>query len=255
MWLSRLVALIANVKTRVVSGFAWMVVLDSRLSSFVLASMANDLITLPRLPFLTGAWGGSTAIERRYFEELRVLEEWRGCLSDDLQLTNVIDRAGGHVTCPPDVLPIAPVRTSGFGQVFRETRRWYLLFRHHMPIAYFSVLATTTFVALGWITAGAETFIGDDEGAVAIAAGLALGILKSAGRAVLICCMWGNSALRGNLVFITSDVVAPLASTFSAICGWFSLFQTRTTWAGITYEIRGPRAVKILFRKDVRKTR
>ena len=86
-WLSRLVAPLVEDQADVVSGFAWLIVKDDRPSSYLLAAMAAPLATIPRLPLLNAAWGGSTAITQETFRDLNITEEWRGTLSDDLHLT------------------------------------------------------------------------------------------------------------------------------------------------------------------------
>src|SRR3989304_5385300 len=85
---------------------------------------APPVATIPRLPLLNAAWGGSIAIRREKFMALGMAEEWRGTLSEDLQLTNVAQRAGGRIVAPRELLLRTAIRTEGFGQVTAQVRRW-----------------------------------------------------------------------------------------------------------------------------------
>jgi hypothetical protein len=48
-------------------------------------------------------------------------------------------------------------------------------------------------------------------------------------------------------------LVSPLAAVMNAIYGWSALTLTRTTWAGITYEILGPQEVLVVRRDWTKK--
>ena len=85
-WLKRLIAPLLEGKADVVSGFAWLVVDDRSFSSFVMASMAATMVTVPRLPIFNAVWGGSVAMLRERCEALDLGQAWRGSLCDDLHL-------------------------------------------------------------------------------------------------------------------------------------------------------------------------
>jgi hypothetical protein len=68
-------------------------------------------------------------------------------------------------------------------------------------------------------------------------------------RRRLVRALWGRSGLAENRLFLFTDwAIAPFAILTSAVCGWSALLMHRTTWAGITYEVRGPRAIDVLSR-------
>jgi hypothetical protein len=45
-----------------------------------------------------------------------------------------------------------------------------------------------------------------------------------------------------------NPLITPFTAMFNAGLAWSSLLMRRTTWAGITYELRAPQQVKILSR-------
>ncbi len=150
-WLSRLVEPLVRRTADIVTGLPWPVVKNGQIASLMLASIAAMAATLPRLPFLSGAWGGSTAIRLEDFRTLGMDRQWRGALSDDLQLTNVAVRAGLRIAAPADVLLRTAVPDVGFAGAIARMRRWYMLARLHIPVVYGAILAVMTFAALGWL--------------------------------------------------------------------------------------------------------
>ena len=250
-WIKRLVAPLLDDSADVVSGFTWLVLHDRKLSSLVLASMSAGLVTIPRMPLLNAAWGGSTALYRRTFEKLGMAQEWRGTLSDDLHLTNVAQRAGCRIVAPREVLPRTIIETQGFGEVADQARRWYMLVRVHMPATYALTVAALTFGAVGWATAMIGAAAGDPTALRVLAAGFACAVWRDIGRAILVARLFGPAGLAENLRFLLADpVLAPFAMMFNAGCGWSALTMRRTTWAGVTYELLAPQRVRIVSRRS-----
>ena len=248
-WITQLVAPLMNGAADLVSGFTWVVASDRRPATFLLASIAAALSTFPRLPFLNAAWGGSTALTRETFDKLGVAAAWRGTLSDDLQLTAVAQRARCRIAAPPGVLPRTLGHTAGFGAVVAQARRWYMLVRVYLPSTYVLMLLGATFIASGWIVALAATVGGSASALAAFAGALVCAALRDAGRAILVTRLWGRAGLSENLLFLVIEpLIAPIASVCNAAFAWSALLMRRTTWAGITYELRGPQKVKVLGR-------
>jgi hypothetical protein len=248
-WLSQLVAPLTREEADLVSGFTWVVVADHRPATFLLASIGSALSTFPRLPFLNAAWGGSTALTRQTFENLGVAAAWRGTLSDDLQLTAIAQRARCRIAAPPDVLPRTLGDTAGFDAVMVQARRWYMLARVYLPATYLLLLLGATFIASGWVVALAGAVGGNFLALKAFAGALVCAVLRDVGRAILVTRLWGRAGLRENLAFLLVEpLIAPIASVANAAFAWSALAMRRTTWAGITYELRGPQKVKVLAR-------
>ncbi|HWP24788.1 MAG TPA: glycosyltransferase [Xanthobacteraceae bacterium] len=249
-WLKRLVAPLLRDETDIVSGFAWLVVDDRNFSTFVMASMAATLVTIPRLPFLNSAWGGSTAMRRQTFTALDLDNTWRGSLCDDMHLTIAAQRAGFRISAPREMLPRLFVTTNGFGDVAADGLRWLMLFRIYLPITFVLVLLGFTFAAAGWIVALAGTMAVEPAAIAALVGGFTLAVLRTAGRAAIAFRLWGRAGLAENRAFLLRDpFLAPLAVSLNAAFCWIALFKRRTTWAGITYDVRGPVRVKIVSRQ------
>jgi ceramide glucosyltransferase len=248
-WLSRLIEPLVNGEADTVSGFAWLIVKDDRLSSYVLTAMAASIATVPRLPMLNPCWGGCTAVRRQTFVDLNIAEEWRGTLSDDLQLTNVVQAAGCRIAAPREILLRTAIKTGGFAAVTAEARRWFMLVRIYTPGTYAITLAAMTFAALGWIASVLGTLMLRLDAAVVLALALLLNWLRAQGRALLVRRLWGETGVAENAQYLRLDpLVSPIATILNAIYGWSALPMKRTTWAGTTYEISGPQDVQVLKR-------
>jgi Glycosyl transferase family 21 len=247
-WIRYLVAPLVAGDADIVSGFTWVVVGDRRLATFLLASISAGLSTFPRLPLFNVAWGGSSALFRTTFEELGIAQAWRGTLSDDLQLTGVALRAGRRIAAPREVLPRTIARTDGFATITAQGRRWYMLVRVYKPVTYMLMLSGTTFVAAGWLAGIAGAPVNPVALAV-LAAGFGCAALRDIGRVIIVARLWGRAGVAENLAFLlVNPLITPFAATFNAGLAWSSLLMRRTTWAGITYELRAPQQVKIQSR-------
>ena len=248
-WIRCLVAPLVAGDADIVSGFTWVVVGDRRLSTFLLASISAGLSTFPRLPLFNVAWGGSTALFRTTFEELGIARAWRGTLSDDLQLTRVALRAGRRIAAPREVLPRTIAHTDGFATITAQGRRWYMLVRVYKPLTYVLMVSGTTFVAAGWLAGIVGAAVANPVALAVLAAGFGCAVLRDIGRVMIVARLWGRTGVAENLaLLLVNPLITPFAATFNAGLAWSSLLMRRTTWAGITYELRAPQQVKIQSR-------
>ncbi len=249
-WLQRLVAPLTQGRADIVSGFAWVIPDSPALASFVLASMSQALVAIPRLPLLNAAWGGSIAMTRDCAAKLDLDVTWRGTISDDLQLTVVAQRKGCRIAVPREVLLRSFVASDGFRGLAAEAVRWMLMFRIYMPLTFAFAMTAICFIALGWIGAAASAIAGLQGAGTILLAAFALMVLRTGARAVIVALLWGPAGLRENARFLLVDpLIAPLASLASTICGFLALTTRETTWAGTTYRIDGPQQVKVLVRR------
>ncbi|MGZ5829241.1 MAG: glycosyltransferase [Xanthobacteraceae bacterium] len=253
-WMGRLVDPLVRRDAEIVTGFPWLIVKDGKLASLILASIAAMVATIPRFAFLNGAWGGSTAIRYDQLRALDMRSEWKGVLSDDLQLTNVASRAGLTIAAPRELLMRTAISTMGFSGIIAEARRWYMLVRVHMPAAYLMTVIAMSLAALGWILLVVGILSLRIDAAVILLLAFGLAAIRTLARRRLIRALWGESGLAENQPFLRWDwAVAPLAVTISALCGWSALLMRRTTWAGVTYKVHGPQDIEILSRGIVTK--
>ena len=95
-------------------------------------------------------WGGSWAIRRETFEQLKIHETWAGMLSDDLVASNQLRRSGLEVRFDPACVLTSPVDFDWAG-MFDFVRRQYHITRHYAFRWWLLALAAATAGNLAWI--------------------------------------------------------------------------------------------------------
>ena len=245
-WLKRVVGPIVRGEAGAVSAYPWLIPHDRRFSTLLLMAISAGIATAPRAAMWDSAWGGVMGISHARFRELGIGEAWRGAMSEDLQLTHLVQGGKGGVLAPRELLMRTPIVTNGLAHIADQARRWYMLIRIHAPLTYAIAVTVTTFNAVGWLLAAYAALAG---AATVFFVAMGLAILRTAARTALVARLWGERGLRENRWFLGFDwLVIPLAAIFSAALAWSALCKRRMTWGGITYEVLGPQDVRIIAR-------
>ena len=101
-WLSRLLAGLEPGK--VSSGYRWYVANRFHFSTLMRSAWNASSVSILGDHDRNFAWGGSTAIHRKTFERLKILDEWRGSVSDDYTITRTAQSAGAKIVFVPECL-------------------------------------------------------------------------------------------------------------------------------------------------------
>ncbi len=118
-WLRNLVRALCNEEDNAVTGYRWFTS-TLNFGSVVRAAWNSSVLTLYQEKGKNNfAWGGATAIFRKTFESSRVLEFWRGSISDDYSLTNALKNSGRSVKFVPGAIAFTHDSVS-----FREFMKW-----------------------------------------------------------------------------------------------------------------------------------
>lgn len=198
-------------------------------------------------------WGGGTAIRRKNFEEARVLEAWRGAVSDDFAITNALQRERkGILFCPECLSPTLQAwdasslleftnRQMVIAKVYSR-RRWRL-----GALAHGAYTATILYaVAVIFIT-----MIGGDPWFQLLLITLAIPLLaamKGALRIVAVNEMlpeWKSQFDRWSWTWMALAPVVPFLFTWNFLV---SLPTRRIRWRGIRYQLVSVDKTKILKR-------
>ena len=253
-WLRQLVAPLADPSIAASTGYRWFVPkkggLPSRLRSVWNASVASALGADRQKNF---CWGGSTAIRRSLFEQLDVSARWRGTVSDDFTLTNVIKEARLPIHFTPNCL-VASVGDCGLRELFGFTTRQIQITRVYASHLWLPLLLGSSLFAIVFF-GGILLLI------VRIALGLpyvvlllvlcflfALGSIKSFIRWRVI-----NIPLARYRKELVRDLPAhlllwPVASLLYLYNATVAGFSRRINWRGITYELKSPTEAVIISR-------
>jgi len=253
-WLRQLVAPLADRSIAASTGYRWFVPrkggLPSRLRSVWNASVASALGEDSKKNF---CWGGSTAIRRTLFEQLNICERWRGTISDDFTVTNVIKEAGLPIHFTPNCI-VASVGDCSLGELFEFTTRQIQITRVYASHLWLPLLLGSSLFSIVFF-GGIVLLI------VRIALGMpfvilllvlcflfALGSIKAFIRWRIIrvpLAHYRKELRRDLLAHILLWPVASLLYLYNAIVAGFS---RRINWRGISYELKSPTEAVIISR-------
>jgi cellulose synthase/poly-beta-1,6-N-acetylglucosamine synthase-like glycosyltransferase len=244
-WLKKLVAPLVDEGLGASTGYRWFIPeqggLASRLRAVWNASIASALGADRSKNF---CWGGSTAIRRTTFDELAVNDRWRGTVSDDFTITNVLKEAKLPIHFTPNCL-VPSIGDCDFNELLEFTTRQIKITRVYashlwLPLLLGSSLFTITFFGgLILISISPRPSV-----AVFLLLIFALGAAKSfiRFRAVSRVLETSNGELLAQMFLWP---FAQLLYLYNAIVAGFS---QRITWRGITYELKSPREAVIISR-------
>ncbi|HUY36388.1 MAG TPA: glycosyltransferase [Pirellulales bacterium] len=255
-WLRRLVQRLDQPGAGAVTGYRWFV--PQR------ASLANHLLYSINASVAAGLgpgghhliWGGSWAIRRDVFEQVRLRDAWRGTLSDDLVATRVLQRAGLNVEFEPTTMLASPL-DGDWRQTATFLRRQYVIARFYAKRYWF--------LAFSGAAIGLLTFWG---GLGLMIAGVAQGAEWSWLPALVCLLHYATTVARGLLRSelaglyvpehrralqraIRFDVwAAPLVAILNSMAMLSSVVGSRLHWRGISYQLHRGGLARIIHRDE-----
>jgi len=256
LWLRQLVAPLVDEGLGASSGYRWFVPANggiaSRLRSVWNASVASALGATTAKNF---CWGGSTAIRRTVFEQLRIRERWQGSVSDDFTVTNVIKEAKLPIHFTPNCL-VASVGDCGVHELLEFTTRQIKITRVYAPQLWKPLLlGSALFVIVffgGLLLLTLRILTGQPF--VLLLSVLSFIFLMGAAKGFIRWRVIGiplsqyRKQLRRDM--LAHVFLWPIAS-FLYLCNAIAAgFSRRINWRGITYELKSPDEAVIIGRAD-----
>jgi len=244
--LRSLVAPLTDAKVGAATGYRWFIPARGGIASHLLsvwnAAIASALGADGTKNF---CWGGATAIRRSTFEACKVIDYWRGAVSDDFALTRALHDAKLSIKFVPQCLTPSFADTS-LRQLLEFTTRQLKITRVYAPHLWKSVFL------------GSVIFVLTFFGGIALVVFRAAAGLSFATPLVLIVIMFLMGAMKSHLRLraVNSIVLEPPgaspASTLAHVTLWpfasavylynaiAASVSKRITWRGITYELKSP---------------
>lgn len=242
-WLRSLVVRLDRPEVGAVTGYRWFIPTNNHPAAFALATINAFAAGLLGPGGHQLVWGGSWAIRKKTFLDIRLREAWHGALSDDLVASRVINRAGLLTVFEPNCLVASPLEATTAG-AFEFLRRQYLIGRVYatrMWAGAISVALLSTAVLWGSLLLAMAGFAIGANHAWAPAAVAATLWISHAVRGYLrqqmaaICLpQWKNQLARSRWVDI---VAAPVCGLFNLAAIVSSLFGSSITWRGNRYRL------------------
>lgn len=239
-WLRALVAPLADPGVGATTGYRVYVPEPAGAPSLVRALWNGSILASLGAGDAPLAWGGAMAIRRETFQQARVLDFWRGTVSDDYGLAEAVRRAGKRIRFAPGAL-VASADQLGWRTLAGWIRRQLVITRIYNPrLWWMSLVATVTYCSA--TAASAAAAVSGD------AAGLGLLGLLLAQEAVKAAAWMGLAALalpaarawrrRHGLCLLGWAPLSPwvwLAGLAFSACG------RQIEWRGRRYRLRRPR--------------
>ena len=253
-WLQSLVAPLRDKTIGAATGYRWFVArggIAAHLRSVWNASIASALGAQRDKNF---CWGGSTAIRRETFEQVKVAERWRGTVSDDFTMTRVLHEAALPIKFVPQCLTPS-FESCSFHELIEFTTRQLKITRAYAPHLWKAVLTGSLLFGLGFF-GGISLVAGRAAMGRSFATPLilllvifALGMMKSYLRLRAVRLVIADRRLRSFTTTLAHLTLWPLASLLFL---WNALaaISRRITWRGITYELKSSTETVIIRRES-----
>lgn len=253
-WLRTLVAPLADAGIGAATGYRWFIVMKGGLASHLRsvwnASIASALGASENKNF---CWGGSTAIRRSTFENLKISDAWRGTVSDDFAMTHVIQQAKLPIHFVPGCL-VPSFESCTMKELLEFSNRQLKITRVYSPhlwkpLLIGSLLFTVVFFG-GFALVIARSVMGLDfilpllllVVIFLLGAGKAYVRLKAVELAQSHYHEQISRSLQAHLF------LWPLASALFLWNAIVAGFSRRIQWRGITYELKSPTEAVIIRR-------
>ena len=255
-WLAALVAPLQDEAMGATTGYRWFVParnnFASHLRSVWNASIASALRGTEKSNF---CWGGSTAIRRRTFEQSKVLEHWRGALSDDFAMTRALRAADLPIKFVP--LCLTPSYEScSFSELLEFTTRQLKITRVYAPHLWQAVFfgavifVLTFFGGIALVATRAAFGFSFMTPLVLILIMFAMGAAKSHLRVRVIAAVIGDKRATSKGSTFAHVTLWPLASALYLYNAMAALVSRRIKWRGIDYELKSPNETVIIRPDD-----
>jgi len=251
-WLRTLVAPLADAGIGTATGYRWFIAMKggfaSHLRSVWNASIASALGASENKNF---CWGGSTAIRRSTFENLKIRDAWRGTVSDDFAMTHVIQQAKLPIHFVPGCL-VPSFESCTMKELLEFSNRQLKITRVYSPHLWRPLLIGSLLFAGVFFGGTALVFVRVVLGLDFILPLLLLVVifLLGAGKAYVRLKAVGLAQSHYHEQ-ISRSLLAhlflwPLASALFLWNAIVAGFSRRIQWRGITYELKSPNEAVII---------
>jgi ceramide glucosyltransferase len=254
-WLQSLVGPLQDPNLGATTGYRWFVPVRggfaSHLRSVWNASIASALGESLKRNF---CWGGSTAIRRETFYQRRVIEYWRGTVSDDFALTRALHEGDLPIKFVPACLT-ASFEDCTFGELFEFTTRQMKITRAYASHLWRGVLissilfAAVFFGGIGLVIVRALLGRSFAAPLTLLLIILALGSMKSHFRLRAVSLVVRDRRMHSFGTALAHLALWPLASLLYLFNALAAAVSRKITWRGITYELKSPTETVILSRE------
>ncbi len=248
-WLARLLAPI-NLGTHPLSTtYRWLVPKRPTLPN-QLASVINGSITTQGGSELTNVlWGGSMALTRKVFDQIKVPMLLSGSVNDDLRLSKAARRAGNRIAFVRSLV-IPTLIDFNWGSFLEFAKRQYTQVKFFSPILYAGTNIVLGFYALGVLSLLGALIYGYFYAWIPIAAAYIIDQFRGLARQQVYLSLFPQNEIRRKL--FAACWLEHMLTPVWMLLHWFIIMSTwtqnRIVWAGVHYRIISKSKTRILAR-------
>ncbi len=251
-WLQFLVRPLQDPNLGATTGYRWFIPAGGGFSSH-LRSVWNGAIAsaLGERLEKNFCWGGSTAIRRETFYKRKIVEYWRGTVSDDFALTRALHEGDLPIKFVPRCLT-ASVEDCTLKELIEFTTRQLKITRAYAAHLWRGVLIGSIlfvlvfFGGIALVVVRALLGLSFVTPLALLLIIFALGSMKSHFRLRAVSEVIPDRRLRSPGTTLAQLTLWPLASLLYLYNALAAAFSRRITWRGITYELKSPTETVIL---------
>lgn len=229
----------------VVTGFRWQLLRGRGPVGHLVAwidRMGAVLILPPRFGLV---WGGTVGLSRRAVARLDLPRLLDRALVDDLTIGEGVRREGLRLL-PRGALTVPTPAEGGARAQLAFLRRQLQVVRICQPGFWCALMAVMHLSGAGWLLALLSL---PDPAALALLLGLSgCGVVRACAHSAIGARVGAPDAPAGRAAQALIGAVPPLADGLVAALGWTMLRARRVRWRHVEYEVRGPRAVRVVAR-------
>ncbi|MES2921640.1 MAG: glycosyltransferase family 2 protein [Verrucomicrobiota bacterium] len=245
-WLSCLALPLNLGQADFTTGYRWIIPANRSLPNRIIALMGTAIEPLIGPAWRMCLWGGSMAMTREVFEELKVPENLVGSINDDVRLSAIAREAGKRMKYVRSVAAPSPVDFN-WASFFEFGRRQYFQLRVNHRSLWWMALMVPLFYLASFLTHVTRLAQGNLLMLIPLVVVIILNVIRTQVRRGYLADRFHHGeadtldeAVRGSWWLDPAINFIHLLIILSSACG------RQIVWAGIRYRVTGPQKTEIL---------
>lgn len=247
-WLSCLALPLNQGQADLTTGYRWFIPERATLPNRVIAIIGAAIEPLIGPNWRMCLWGGSMAMTREVFDDMKVPENLAGSVNDDARISQLARRSGKRMRYVRSVAAPSPVDFT-WASLFEFGRRQYFQLRIYQPMLWWLAFLIPLVHLVSLATCATRLATGDYWLAGYFVAAVALNLARTKVRRAYLSERFPDGEAAGlDRAVNGSWWLDPVVNGVHLLIIASSAFGRVITWAGIRYRVTGPQQTEIVRR-------